>query len=360
MRLRNLLLHLPAHGWSVDVISGPTGLDRDDTLSDGLSLGRVLQVDPIVHAPRLQRADWAGAAMRAARKLARDADAVLISGGPFAPFALGRGLRGRYILDFRDPWSWEPRFGRLERRIRRTPGRALERLAETAAVRAAAAVTTVAPEITDAYRALYPAVSARIETLRHGWEPGDFSGAVTPLAGPELSYVGSFVEGERTPEFLLETARVVRARGVPLRVRLVGQLPDSMRPKLTSAVSEGWLEVVGRVTHRDAIEAMRRATVLWAQPGDLRFLITGKIYEYLAADSPVVAVAPPDGALARFLGESGGGIVVEQDAVRCADAVLAALNGDAPPLRREVLDDVSAPRLAKRLADILNRVVGPA
>ena len=301
MRLRNLVRHLPANGWSVDVISGPTGLDRDDTLAEGISVERSLQVEPFRHAPRLQRADWAAASMRSARALARDADAILISGGPFAPFLLGRGLGPKYILDFRDPWSWEPRFGRLENRLRRTVGRRLEQLGESAAVRGAAAVITVAPEITDAYRALYPELTARIETLRHGWEPGDFTGTVTPSEVPELVYVGSFVEGERTPELLLETALLVRARGLPLRVRLVGALPDTLRSQVSGAEQEGWLEVSGRVPHSDAIAAMRRATVLWAQPGDLRFLITGKIYEYLATDAPIVAVAPSDGALSGFL-----------------------------------------------------------
>jgi glycosyltransferase involved in cell wall biosynthesis len=359
VRLRNLVRNLPEHGWDVDVVAGPVGADPDETLLEGTEPTRVVRVEPLRRVPGLQGADWAAASLRAARSLAREADVVMISGGPFAPFRYGRRLGRPYVLDFRDPWSWEPRFGRLDRRLRRLVAAALERRAEAVAVRRAAAVVTVAAEITEGYRRLYPTLNGRIETLPHGWEAADFADPAPPPSEiPELVYAGSFLPGERTPELVIDLARLVRARGVPLRVRLVGSLPAELRSQTAAAESEGWVEVTGLVSHRAAISALRRAAILWAQPGDLPFLITGKVYEYLAANRPIVAAAPADGALAHLLETTGGAIVVDPEPAASADSVVAALAGGAAPRRPDAIAALAARHISARLASILERAAG--
>jgi len=171
-------------------------------------------------------------------------------------------------------------------------------------------------------------------------------------------YAGSFLAGERTPELAVETTRLVRASGRPLRLRLVGSLPAELRALTAVGEREGWISVDGLVSSRESVDAMRRASVLWAQPGDLPFLITGKIYEYLATRRPVVAAAPADGALARFVAEVGGAVVVPVDARACAEAVAGALAGTVPPVAEAALAELAAPQLAARLAAILDRVAG--
>lgn len=359
MRLGNLVRHLPEHGWEADVLAGPTLEVADGTLAEGIALHRVERVEPRAHAPRIQSLDWALAAARPARRLARDADVVLISGGPFAPFALGPLLGRRYVLDFRDPWSWEPRFGRLDSRARRKLGLAVERRGEALAVRHAAGVVTVSPQITETYRRMYPPLGDRIETLRHGWEPADVPHRAKEAAvPPELVYAGTFMPGERTPALLVETAHRVRESGIPLHVRLLGRIPDELRPLTSAAEAEGWLTVEGPVPHRTAVAALHRAAAIWSQPGDLPFLITGKIYECLASGRPVVAVAPQGGALAELIAETGGAIVAAEDPEACAAAVREALAGDAPALRHDVIENLAAPAVAGRLASILQRAAG--
>jgi glycosyltransferase involved in cell wall biosynthesis len=359
MRLGNLVRHLPAHGWEADVLAGPTPEVVDRTLAEGIESDRVSRVEGRARAPRVQSLDWSVAAARTARRLARNADVVLISGGPFAPFLLGPLLGRRYVLDFRDPWSWEPRFGRLDSRARRRLGLGLERRGEAIAVRRAAAVVTVSPQITETYRRLYPLLGLRIETLRHGFEPADVPQVASgPAVPPELVYAGTFLPGERTPALLVETARRVRESGIPLHVRLLGRIPAELGPLTAEAENEGWLTVEGPVPHRAAVAALQRAAAIWSQPGELQFLITGKIYECLASGRPVVAVAPPDGALAELIAETGGAIVVRDDPEACATAVRDALAGKVPALRRDAIESLAAPVVAGQLASILYRAAG--
>ena len=44
-------------------------------------------------------------------------------------------------------------------------------------------------------------------------------------------------------------------------------------------------------------------------------MLSGKVFEYLAAGRPILAVVPPDGAAAELIHETGAGIVVAPDDV---------------------------------------------
>lgn len=348
-RVGKLAKYLARLGWRPTVLAAPAyGRQDPDLLAD------VAGIDARYVAPRrapsiLQRADWAAAALKPALSLARAVDAVLISGGPFAPLVLGPLLRRPYVVDLRDPWSWEPRFDRDRSGARRTIAAAVERGGERYALRRAAGVVTVAPEIAAEYERRDSRLRGRFTVVRHGFDPEDFpSPRPAPAEPPTLVHVGTMLRGERTPDLILATARRVRERGTPLRVRLVGHMPEDIRP-----ADEDWIEIVGPVPHREAAAEMCRASVLWAQPGSLDFLITGKVYEYLGAARPIVAVAPPAGSIARLLGTTGGAIVTSADAAACADAVAAALVGAVPARDAGAVEALAQPEPARQLVPLL-------
>ena len=51
-------------------------------------------------------------------------------------------------------------------------------------------------------------------------------------------------------------------------------------------------------------------------------MLSGKVFEYIAAGRPILAVVPPDGAAADLIRETGAGIVAPPDDV---DAISGAL-----------------------------------
>jgi glycosyltransferase involved in cell wall biosynthesis len=357
-RVGKLVKYLARLGWEPCVVAAPHRPEapRDDDLAADVAGIERVDVRPLGGAPGIQGADWASAALAPARRLAASAEVAFVSGGPFMPFLLGPALGIPYVLDFRDPWSYEPRFDRFDRRVRRRAGLAVERRAEAIAVRRAGAVVTVAPQLSEEYARLYPRAQSRIRTLRHGYDPEDFDGrAPAPTTPPVLLHAGTMAPGDRSPRLVLETSRLVRARGINLRVRLLGRFPEQFEPLAREARREGWLETPGYLPRRATTRAMQEATVLWLEPGNLDFLITGKVYEYLAARRPIVAAASRDGAVADLLDASGGGVVVPADPAGCAEAVEAALAGRISETRSDVLSRLSHPHLAGELAGVLGR-----
>ena len=74
-------------------------------------------------------------------------------------------------------------------------------------------------------------------------------------------------------------------------------------------------------------------------------MLSGKVFEYLAAERPILAAVPPDGAAAELIRETGAGVVAPPDDV---DALREALGGlrRALPERRPAGDRASPTRRA--------------
>jgi hypothetical protein len=54
-------------------------------------------------------------------------------------------------------------------------------------------------------------------------------------------------------------------------------------------------------------------------------VLSGKVFEYLAAERPILAVVPPDGAAAGLIRETGAGVVVAPDDIDGIERELTAL-----------------------------------
>jgi glycosyltransferase involved in cell wall biosynthesis len=55
-------------------------------------------------------------------------------------------------------------------------------------------------------------------------------------------------------------------------------------------------------------------------------VLSGKVFEYLAAGRPILAAVPPDGAAAELIRETGAGIVAAPDDVDALREALLELN----------------------------------
>ena len=55
-------------------------------------------------------------------------------------------------------------------------------------------------------------------------------------------------------------------------------------------------------------------------------MLSGKVFEYLAAERPILAAVPPDGAAAELIRETGAGVVAAPDDVDALRDALAELH----------------------------------
>lgn len=285
----------------------------------------------------------------------------------------GLRLKRRYglpwVADFRDPWvaaDWQgansagaPRWWSRWREQRVMAG--------------ADMIVANAPSARDALREAFPGHAGKIVAITNGYDPESFDG-LTRRPAPEgrwtLVHPGQLYLG-RDPRPLFGALADLIAdwpAGRPRpRLRLLGgghALSYDLEEEARRSGLDGVVSVEEHVSYRDSLQAMVDADVLVLldSPGR-RTGVPAKLYEYLGAGRPILALGEADGDTAWVLRTSGvpHRIVPPGDAPAIGRALreLAALgpDGESSPGRLEFTRE----RLAGRLAELLDRLtVRPA
>jgi len=147
-------------------------------------------------------------------------------------------------------------------------------------------------------------------------------------------------------------------------VRFVGDFRPGDREFMESLGLADRVELIPYVPRRRSLELQRDSDVLLLlipeASGRGRGVLSGKVFEYLAAERPVLALVPPDGAAAKLVLDAGAGVVAppeDVDAIRTALVDLherwqsGALDGN--PLSAEWRERLSRTSRVEELADLL-------
>ena len=127
------------------------------------------------------------------------------------------------------------------------------------------------------------------------------------------------------------------------------------------------MELVPYAPHRRSLELQRDSEALLLlipeAGGRGRGVLSGKVFEYLAAQRPILAVVPTDGAAAELLRDTGAGVVVAPDDIDGIERELTAMRDRwrAGRLEPVELSDEWRTKLSRRsrvqeLADLLQRI----
>jgi glycosyltransferase involved in cell wall biosynthesis len=92
-------------------------------------------------------------------------------------------------------------------------------------------------------------------------------------------------------------------------------------------------------------------------------VLSGKVFEYIAAGRPILAVVPPDGAAAELVRETGAGVVVPPDDLAAIRTALVDLhsrfaNGGLPSveLAKKDEDRLSRRTRVEEMAALLSEI----
>ena len=407
--------HLPGHGWDCTVLcAGPEDYwVRDETLvgrippatevirvSGGSALAAWLRLrrgDPGRRSGRVfgglralsdwwllpdSYAGWARRARRAAaRRIARGGvDAVLSSSPPDSAHLAAldlppagppaRRARLPWVADFRDPW--------VGLRFRTPPTAwhaARQRALERRVLRGADLVLAASRTHADDLEGDPEARPRRVLHLPNGYEPDAAPPAPAPRDGEHftLVFTGTLSLMPDT-EVLLEALHELLARRPEarrrVRARLAGPYDRDYEDRAEALGLTGIVTFTGPLAHGDARALQRAADVLllW-KPRGYRTMVPGKVYEYLDAGVPVVALLEPEDEAGRLVGRAGGTLLPPGDRETLAAEIerryLAWKEGARPGAPRPGwLEEHTRSRLAARLAaaldDLAARPAGPA
>ena len=203
-----------------------------------------------------------------------------------------------------------------------------------------------------------------VVTIANGSDFDDFSG-LEYHPGAErfrITHAGSFF-GKRDPRpFLTALSRV---DGVV--ARFLGDFRAADREWSANILDR--MELIPYAPHRRSLELQRDSEALLLlipeAGGRGRGVLSGKVFEYLAAERPILALVPPDGTAADLLRETGVGVIVAPDDIDGIARELQAMRdrwraGKLEPvqLSEEWKQKLSRRARVQDLADLLNRITG--
>ena len=99
-----------------------------------------------------------------------------------------------------------------------------------------------------------------------------------------------------------------------LKLTLIGKVDVNAREAIRENGLEDNTEYIDYLPHPEAVKAQGKAQVLYLSINDTpnaKGVITGKIFEYLAARRPILCQGPEDGDAAAIVLDTGAGLVAE-------------------------------------------------
>ena len=316
---------------------------------------------------------WYPFALRAATRVVRrfGIDTVMVTAPPFSAFLVGNTLKRRfhhlkYVADFRDEWlsfyikDFEYQSGEHARR------RATE--IERATVESADLVVAVAATSLKTIRGRYPELpESKFLCISNGFDPEAFSGFdPRPNAAKNLivTHVGTAYKTS-SPQFYLDAVDAlpeeVRKR---IETRFIGRITDAERQQFENRKSN--TRLLGFMPQNEALGSMEDTDcLLVTMTNDIS--LPGKLYEYMAARKPVIALSPKGGEVDRFIEETGAGWCIDyrdKDGIQSLLTQLCRQKAETGVCEKRIADDetiqrFARPRLVSDYAEAMVRLQNP-
>ena len=239
-------------------------------------------------------------------------DALISTSEPVTAHLIAGALKRKYpsliwLADLRDLWTQNHyyKYGRIRR--------FLEAWLEMKTLGLADCLITVSQPLADTLQGRYQDKDVR--TITNGFEPSDFCpNARKPGSKFSIVYTGSLYHGKRDPTLLFQALRVLLEQQLLDRSALEIQFYGPESPWLVGMVDEFGLHDIVKlpqqVSRSEALRKQQEATVLllvnWNHPAEVG-TYTGKVFEYLGARRPIIAVGGPKGVLAQLLAQTNAG-----------------------------------------------------
>ena len=297
-------------------------------------------------------------------------DVVLSTAPPYTTNLIGmllhRNLNVPWIADFRDSWigwlstpQWRPELSR-----------ALERWMESSVLRYADRIITVTPGVKEDLLSRNPGLrDERWKLLYNGFDPADFA-QVQPKPKQDkitIIYSGSLY-GNRNPEYLLRALEQLKNEGSEIlnRIRLlfVGRVGEVIVKRMENSPVAGLIERVPYVTHAESLSYLTGSDISLLIIDDApenAGILTGKLFEYIGAGNPILALAP-EGNAADLIRQNKLGLVAHPKRVDEIKKVLLEIvdsrAGHKTPPDPSLIQQFERRTLTRQLAEMMGELTG--
>lgn len=237
-------------------------------------------------------------------------DTIITTGPPHSMHLIGLGLKQKipikWIADFRDPWT---SIGYQDKLKLSTRTQEKHKKMEAQVLRTADRILTTSFATKREFQAI---TQKPIEVITNGFDHG----LATKLkldAQFTVSHIGSLLSGRdpqnlwRAFSELIEENTAFRKQ---FRLQLIGEVEQEVVDSIKNAGLENFMDLIGYVSHKDAVQYQQRSQVLLLLEIDspkTRGIIPGKLFEYICSGRPMLAIGPKNWDVEKIILETHTG-----------------------------------------------------
>jgi len=318
-----------------------------------------------VLVPDIAAATWLPFAVTRTLRLARESgvDCVITTGPAHSVHLVGLALRRRgtpWIAEFRDGWTFDQPAREFPLRLQRQLDASLERRVSTSADALVAVTQPIADDLSRRF-------GRPVTVLTNAFDPDERTdGRDNGLLDPDrfsVVHTGRMAYAGRSPVPLLEAVRALK-RDHPqvaekLEVVLAGPLSADEEPLVRAADLADTVRAVGTLDRSHTLKLQQAADALLVlAQGSSRRVATGKLFEYLATDAPILVLGD-DSEAARIVAETGAGFATSGSDSDLIASALERLVASPSERSRDAtaVEPYSYPDVARRYAELIEDLI---
>jgi glycosyltransferase involved in cell wall biosynthesis len=242
-------------------------------------------------------------------------DVIISTGPPHSMHLIAQKLQGnnkmKWIADFRDPWTdlyYNKEFKQLSFAKKKN-----EKL-EASVFKNADCVLTVSNSL----KKEFDKKAKRVEVITNGFDDEVLTKNLIRLDRKfTISYIG-LLPKQSNPKLLFKVLNSLCVENVDfkndLQINFIGDISDDVKAEIENHNLTENASFIGYVSHREAIEYQKKSQILLLLIPNVEKsegILTGKLFEYLTAKRPILAIGPEKGDLSEILKQTNAGVVVD-------------------------------------------------
>ena len=237
-------------------------------------------------------------------------DVVITTGPPHSLHLIGmqlqKELNVKWIADFRDPWTTIHYHKSL--RLNKSSERKHKKL-EASVLKLADVITVTSPTTKKEFEMI---TETPIVVITNGFDVSEKIHFEMDSTF-SISHIGSLLS-ERNPEVLWKVLAEICKENASfkndLQLKFAGAVSEEVKKSLENFHLSSNCEFLGYVSHSEALKLQRQSQLLLLveiNSAETRAIIPGKLFEYLAAKRPIIALGPKESDIEDILAETRSG-----------------------------------------------------
>ncbi len=297
-------------------------------------------------------------------------DIIISTGPPHSMHLIALKLKQKcnvkWIADFRDPWTGVYYLSEMK-----LTGLAFNkhRKMENDVLLNADSIVTIGPNLKLNLAKLINQkdISSKISIIPNGFD-FEYNSAPSDNLDKEFSivYLGLFSKEQNHPAFwkalneLCSEDEVFKSK---LKIRLVGKIDSSIEQEIELNGLTSVYEKLDYVPHHEVRKMQRNSQVLLLSINrypNAKEMLTGKLFEYIGSNRPILCLGPTDGDAAAIINETKTGYVCNWDDIKamkdCLKKMFAAYQNNELTIHPINVENYSRKNLTRKLVEILNQL----